>query len=144
MLPSFALCHYRGGVNSLISSIGTEGGTDLEETAKIMNLDTNRQKAEAVAARSNMINVVGMLHDRSSQFMGLLMKGLEAGKICVVDVSQMWGTQALILASIILRRIFDRNQKEFTKAAPRIISVIGYWVALKDTFLSQKCGSKSV
>ncbi len=100
------------------------GGADLDEVAKIMNLDANRQEAEAVAARSNMTNVVGMLHDRSSQFMGLLMKALEAGKICVVDVSQMRGTQSFILAGIILRRIFDRNQDEFTKAEPRTIPVI--------------------
>ena len=89
-----------------------------------MNLDTGRQEAEAVAARSNMTNVVGMLHDKSSQFMGLLMKALEAGKICVVDVSQMRGTQSFILAGIILRRIFDRNQEEFTKAVPRTVPVI--------------------
>ena len=89
-----------------------------------MNLDAGRQEAEAVAARSNMTNIVGMLHDRSSQFMGLLMKALEAGKICVVDVSQMRGTQSFILAGIVLRRIFDRNQEEFTKAEPRTIPVI--------------------
>ena len=100
------------------------GGADLREIADIMKLDTTRQEAEAVAARSNMTNVVGMLHDKSSQFMGLLIKALEAGKICVVDVSQMRGTQSFILAGIILRRIFDRNQNEFTKAEPRTIPVI--------------------
>jgi len=56
--------------------------------------------------------------------MGLLMNALEAGKICVVDVSQMRGAQSFILAGIILRRIFDRNQEEFTKAEPRTIPVI--------------------
>ena len=100
------------------------GGADLAEIGSIMNLDAGRQEAEAVAARSNMTNVVGMLHDWSSQFMGLLMKALEAGKIGVVDVSQMRGTQSFILAGIILRRIFDRNQEEFTKADPRTVPVI--------------------
>ena len=100
------------------------GGADLHEIADIMKLDTSRQEGEAVAARSNMTNVVGMLHDKSSQFMGSLLKALEAGKICVVDVSQMRGTQSFILAGIILRRIFDRNQEEFTKAQPRTIPVI--------------------
>ena len=100
------------------------GGTDLSEISEVMNLDTNRQEAEAVAARSNMTNVVGLLHDKSSQFMGLLMKSLEAGKICVVDVSQMRGVQSFILAGIILRRIFDRNQDEFTKAEPQTVPVI--------------------
>jgi len=100
------------------------GGADLEEIAKIMILDKGRQEAEAVAARSNMSNIVGMLHDKSSQFIGLLMKALEAGKICVVDVSQMRGTQSFILGGIVLRRIFDRNQEEFTKATPKTIPVI--------------------
>lgn len=101
-----------------------KGGADLRDVAEIMNLDVNKQEAEAVAARSNMTNVVGMLHDRSSQFMGLLMKALEAGRICVVDVSQMRGTQSFVLAGLILRRIFDRNQEEFTKAEPRTIPTI--------------------
>ena len=100
------------------------GGADLNRIGEIMNLDTNRQEAEAVAARSNMTNVVGLLHNKSSQFMGLVMKALEAGKICIVDVSQMRGTQSFILAGIILRRIFDRNQEEFTKAEPRTVPVI--------------------
>lgn len=100
------------------------GGADLDEIAGIMKLDAGRQEAEAVAARSNMTNVVGLLHNRSSQFMGLLMKALESGKICVVDVSQMRGTQSFILAGIVLRRIFNRNQEEFTKAEPRTVPVI--------------------
>lgn len=101
-----------------------KGGADPHEIGQILNLTMPQQEAEAIAARSNMTNIVGMLHDRSSQFMGLLMKALEAGKICVVDVSQMRGAQSFILAGIILRRIFDRNQEEFTKAEPRTIPTI--------------------
>ena len=101
-----------------------KGGADPNEIGEILNLTMPNQEAEAIAARSNMTRVVGMLHDRSSQFMGLLMKALEAGKICVVDVSQMRGEQSFILAGIVLRRIFDRNQEEFTKAEPRTIPTI--------------------
>jgi hypothetical protein len=36
----------------------------------------------------------------------------------------MRGAQSFILAGIILRRIFDRNQEEFTKARPRTIPTI--------------------
>ena len=100
------------------------GGADPNEIGEILNLTMPNQEAEAIAARSNMTRVVGMLHDRSSQFMGLLMKALEAGKICVVDVSQMRGEQSFILAGIVLRRIFDRNQEEFTKAQPRTVPTI--------------------
>ena len=100
------------------------GGTDTNEIGEILNLKMPAQEVEAIAARSNMINIVGTLHDKSSQFMGLLIKALEAGKICVVDVSQMRGAQSFILAGIILRRIFDRNQEEFTKAEPNTIPTI--------------------
>lgn len=100
------------------------GGADPNEIGEILNLTMPNQEAEAIAARSNMTRVVGMLHDRSSQFMGLLMKALEAGKICVVDVSQMRGEQSFILGGIVLRRIFDRNQEEFTKAQPRTVPTI--------------------
>lgn len=101
-----------------------KGGADPNEIGEIMNLTMPSQEVEAIAARSNMTRVVGMLHDRSSRFMGLLMRALEAGKICVVDVSQMRGEQSFILAGIVLRRIFDRNQEEFTKAEPRTVPTI--------------------
>ena len=100
------------------------GGADENEVGRILNLTMPRQEAEAIAARSNMTRVVGMLHDKGSQFMDLLIKALEAGKICVVDVSQMRGEQSFILSGIILRRIFDRNQEEFTKSRPRTIPTI--------------------
>ncbi|MYG64877.1 MAG: DUF87 domain-containing protein [Synechococcus sp. SB0675_bin_7] len=98
--------------------------TNLKEIAKIMNIDANRQEAEAIAARSNITNVVGMLHDKSSQFMNLLIQALKAGKVCIVDISQMRGTQSFILAGIILRRIFDHNQNQFIQANPQTIPVI--------------------
>ena len=99
------------------------GGADLGEISKLLNLGAN-QEAEAIAARSNMTRVVGMLHDPSSRFMDLLIESLEEGKICIVDVSQMRGEQSFILGGIVLRRIFDRNQQEFTKADPRTIPTI--------------------
>jgi hypothetical protein len=42
----------------------------------------------------------------------------------VVDVSQMRGTPALVLSGLILQRIFDHNQNEFTKAEPEPIPTI--------------------
>jgi uncharacterized protein len=56
--------------------------------------------------------------------MGLLLNALKAGKLCVVDVSQMRGTQGYILAGIILRQIFSKNQEEFTASEPETIPTI--------------------
>jgi uncharacterized protein len=54
----------------------------------------------------------------------MLLHSLSEGKLCVIDVSQMRGGQALVLSGLILRRIFDRNQQEFTSADPKTIPTI--------------------
>ncbi len=95
----------------------------LDDIKRILDLE-HAQDAEALAARANMTNIVRMLHDKSSQFMDLLFRALRAGKLCVVDVSQMRSGQALVLSGLILRRIFDHNQAEFTSAEPRTIPTI--------------------
>lgn len=95
----------------------------LDDIKRILDLE-HGQDAEALAARANMTTIVRMLHDRSSQFMDLLFRALRAGKLCVVDVSQMRSGQALVLSGLILRRIFDHNQAEFTAAEPRTIPTI--------------------
>jgi hypothetical protein len=107
---------------NLIDQHGNQSA--LEEVAGLLDLDVSKQEAEAVAARSNMTAIVRMLHDKSSQLMDLLLDALSQGKLCVIDVSQMRGAQALVLSGLILRRIFDRNQQEFTEAEPRTIPTI--------------------
>ena len=110
---------------SLVNLIDANGnGTQLSDVCKILDLDEQRQEAEALAARSNMTAIVKMLHDRSSQLMDMLIHALSEGKLCIVDVSQMRGSQSLVLSGLILRRIFDRNQQEFTSANPKTIPTI--------------------
>lgn len=96
---------------------------DPELIKKLLHLD-KEQSAEMVAARANMSSIVKMLHDPSSQMMDMLIYALKQGKICIVDVSQMRGTPALILSGLILRKIFDHNQQEFTAAQPETIPTI--------------------
>ncbi len=98
--------------------------TDLKTIRELLQLDTATGEAEAVAARSNMTQIVRQLHDPSSRMMDMLLTALRGGKLCIVDVSQMRGEAALILSGLILRRIFDTNQEEFTKAEPRTIPTI--------------------
>ncbi|MDE0175059.1 MAG: DUF87 domain-containing protein [Defluviicoccus sp.] len=110
---------------SLVNLID-EGGNaaSLDEICRLLDLHPQRQEAEALAARGNMTAIVRMLHDKSSQLMDMLIRALSEGKLCVVDVSQMRGGQSLILSGLILRRIFDRNQQEFTAAEPKTIPTI--------------------
>lgn len=103
-----------------------QGGnqTSLDEINKLLGLESRQQEVESLAARGNMTSIVRMLHDKSSQFMDMLIQALSEGKLCIVDVSRMRGNQSLILSGLILRRIFDRNQEEFTKAEPKTIPTI--------------------
>jgi hypothetical protein len=97
--------------------------TDLNKIKDWLHLDPGSD-AEAVAARSNMTAVVHMLHDRSSQMLDILLSALRAGKLCVVDVSQLRGGPSLVLSGLILNKIFETNQDEFTKAEPKTIPTI--------------------
>jgi hypothetical protein len=110
---------------SLVNLIDINGNsTPLEDICRLLDLDPNRQEAEALAARGNITAIVKMLHDKSSQLMDMLIHSLSEGKLCVIDVSQMRGGQSLVLSGLILRRIFDRNQQEFTAADPKTIPTI--------------------
>lgn len=110
---------------SLVNLIDTNGNTTpLDDICRLLDLDPQRQEAEALAARGNMTAIVKMLHDKSSQLMDMLVHALSNGKLCIIDVSQMRGGQSLVLSGLILRRIFDRNQQEFTAADPKTIPTI--------------------
>lgn len=110
---------------SLVNMIDSTGNTTpLDDICRLLDLDPQKQEAEALAARGNMTAIVKMLHDKSSQLMDMLVHALSEGKLCVIDVSQMRGGQSLVLSGLILRRIFDRNQQEFTAAEPKTIPTI--------------------
>lgn len=121
----------------LVDAIDVNGNqTPLQDIKHILDLEQG-QEAEALAARANMTAIVKMLHDKSSQFMDMLFKALREGKLCVVDVSQMRSGQALVLSGLILRRIFDHNQAEFTEAEPKTIPTIAV-VEEAQTVLNEK------
>ena len=108
---------------NLIHQYGNQA--EIDEICDLLQLEKeSKQEMEALAARANMTAIVKTLHDPSSQLMDMLLHALAQGKLCVVDVSQMRGAQALILSGLILRRIFDRNQQEFTAAEPKTIPTI--------------------
>lgn len=106
----------------------SRNSTDLADIRAIIlgeaQRDEERQDAEITAIRSNMTTIVGLLHDPSSQMKDKLFLALKAGKICVIDISQMRGPAGLILSGIILQQIFEHNQNEFTKKDPDSIPTI--------------------
>ena len=108
----------------LVDLVHSEGNdASLDRIRDLLRLDRG-QDVEALAARANTTRIVRMLHDPASQLMDMIMKALADGKLCVVDVSRLAGGQSLVLSGLILRRIFDRNQEEFTAADPKTIPTI--------------------
>ena len=109
---------------TLVDEIYQSGNSaDPERLKELLHLEAG-QETEVYAARANMSQVVRMLHDPGSQLMDLLLFALKQGKICVVDVSQLRGTPALVLSGLVLQKIFDHNQQQFTSATPSTIPTI--------------------
>ena len=91
---------------NLVNIVHADGyGAQDEEIGKLLGI-ADKSSVEITAAKANMINIVRMVHDPSSQLMDTLIASLREGKLCIVDVSQMGESQSLILSALILRRIF--------------------------------------
>ena len=126
----------------LVDLVYAEGNdASLDQIKNLLRLEDG-QDMEAIAARTNATTMVRMLHDPASQLMDMIMAALADGKLCVVDVSQLSGGQALVLSGLILRRIFDRNQEEFTAAVPKTIPTIAV-VEEAQTVLNEKATAAS-
>jgi uncharacterized protein len=63
-----------------------------------------------------MTTIIRMLHDPSSQMMGLLLNALREGEPCLVDVSQMRGTQGYVL----LASFFGKSFREIRRNSPEL------------------------
>jgi hypothetical protein len=110
--------------SDLVDLIHQDGNSaEVDDVKRLLNAK-DMSDVEVFAARSNLTRIVNMLHDPASRLMDALLAALREGKLCVVDVSQLRGGPSLVLSGLILRRIFDRNQDEFTKEAPQSIPTI--------------------
>jgi len=110
--------------SDLVDLIHQHGNAaSVNDVKQLMNA-RDMSDVEVFAARANMTRIVNMLHDPASRLMDALTTALRNGKLCVVDVSQLRGGPSLILSGLILRRIFERNQEEFTKESPQSIPTI--------------------
>lgn len=79
--------------------------------------------AEIAAARSNMAQVVRVLHDPESQLLQGSLWALSQGAVVVVDISLLSSAAGNMLAGLLLRRIFSHNQENFTGGSDVIPTV---------------------
>ncbi|MDX2282575.1 MAG: DUF87 domain-containing protein [Bacteroidia bacterium] len=121
-LKSLSSSSWRGLVD-LIKRDGLQASED--EVGKLMGYDGGSATAEIAAAKSNMYNVVNHLHDPQSQLIHGTLTSLKEGKIVVVDISLLSSTAGYNVAGLLMRRIFNYNQENFTGgSAPIPVNVI--------------------
>jgi DNA helicase HerA-like ATPase len=81
---------------------------------------------EINAARSNLNNIVKLLHDPDSILIDGTIEALKEGKCVVIDISMLSSTAGHNIAGLLMRKVFSYNQENFTGGSPPIpvISVI--------------------
>lgn len=81
---------------------------------------------EINAARSNLNNIVKLLHDPASMLIDGTVEALKEGKCVVVDISMLSSTAGYNIAGLLMRKIFSYNQENFTggNSPIPVISVI--------------------
>ena len=108
----------------LVELIDTKGyRATNEEIREVLGIP-DVQEVEINAIKSNMTKIVHTLHDRNNRLFDTLKTALEDGKLCIIDISQMRGKTALMLAGLILRKFFNYNSIEFTKKDSRSIPIL--------------------
>ena len=86
---------------------------------------TNNQ-GEINAARSNLNNIVKLLHDPDSHLIDGVIDALREGMCVVIDISMLSSTAGYNIAGLLMRKIFSYNQENFTggNSPIPVISVI--------------------
>lgn len=81
---------------------------------------------EINAARSNLNNIVKLLHDPSSLLIDGTIEALRDGRCVVIDISMLSSTAGYNIAGLLMRKIFSYNQENFTggNSPISVISVI--------------------
>ena len=70
--------------------------------------------AEINAARSNLNNIVKLLHDPDSQLIDGVIDALRSGMCVIIDISMLSSTAGYNIAGLLMRKIFSYNQENFT------------------------------
>ncbi|HWD90544.1 MAG TPA: DUF87 domain-containing protein [Mucilaginibacter sp.] len=111
----------------LVNLMKTDG-LSADETAvgRILGYpNVNDSRAEIIAAKSNMNNVVSHLHDPDSQLLQGTLNALRDGYCVIVDISMLSSSAGNNIAGLLMRKIFNYNQENFTGKSPiAVISII--------------------
>ncbi len=124
--------------NKLVDLIYTnKWKTDLKEIETIMGVsNTDSDSKPSVITRAvlnNLVLPISRLHDQNSKLLKILESSIQRGEVVVVDISLIDAKTALWLSSMIVKRIFNKNQENFIKEGSESL--------LKATFVVEEAQS---
>lgn len=87
------------------------------DEVKIRQLASFKETGEGVesrAMRSNMVQIIDRLHDATATLQKQVIEMLAQGMVVIVDISLISGTAGEQVSGLLLKKIFDNNQRAFT------------------------------
>ncbi|MGC8516159.1 MAG: ATP-binding protein [Thermoplasmata archaeon] len=95
-------------------------GAPLEEVVKIIT-GKDEDKTNYQPVLNNLVRPILNLHDPDSHLMTIIMEALKKEAVVIVDISLLDSDTALQLSSLIVRYIFNHNQRHFTDSSTDLI-----------------------
>ena len=100
----------------LVDFVAEHGHNADEKKIQAIAGFNESEGVEARAMRSNLVTIVGRLHDPAGTVQTQVADLLAQGMIVVVDLSLVTGAIGLQISGLLLKSIFDHNQYNFTSS----------------------------
>lgn len=94
--------------------------TQLEDVAEIMTGDPDKTE-NLQAVLNNLVSPIMNLHHPDSHLMDIIERALRNEEVIIVDISLLDSATALQLSSLIVRYVFNHNQRHFTDQTQRLV-----------------------
>lgn len=116
---------------------------DDGKLAELLEIDAKADSTTIPATKNNLIPPIGKLHDPNSILIDIIEKGLIKGKVIIVDTSLLDSHTALQLSSMVIRHVFNKNQKNFTGGSKENLIKATFVVEEAQTVLDETSGVSS-
>ena len=108
----------------MVDYVAEHGHNAEPDTIAALTGLNNLSEVEASAMRSNLTAILNRLHDPDGTLQNNLLDLLREGMTVVVDLSLLSTQASLQVSGLLLKQIFDHNQRSFTNAASAEAGVV--------------------
>ena len=105
----------------LVDLLYTKGwNADLPEVVQIVT-GSGEKASDFQPVLNNLVSPIRSLHDPDSHLMGIITEAMSRDEVVIVDISLLDSKTALQLSSMVVKWIFDHNQRNFTDQNSKLI-----------------------